>query len=362
MSAMEKISLSAPATPQATLVHVTEQAHWEQLAAEFHDYDYRQSWSYGSTSAERYRARIERIAVQRGPELLGIAQVRIKPIPFLGTGIAHVGSGPITRRDQSNDTDNLKTCLRALQEEFVAQRGYTLRILPPIHPAGGYDAVCKAFRECGFKDSPWPPPYRTVIVDVNRPLPDIRKTLAQKWRNCLNNSERQNLTLSIGGGPELFQQFEALFDQFMQRKQISVEQGADFYRELRSKASSDEGFLIILALSNGVPAAGQLISLLGNVGISILGASNEIGMKNKAAYTVQWHCLVQARERGIRYYDLGGIDPDAIPGVHHFKSGLGGVELSGPGPFQLAPPGMRESVTNAVERIYRWSLRLKRRG
>ena len=51
-------------------------------------------------------------------------------------------------------------------------------------------------------------------------------------------------------------------------------------------------------------------------------------MKLKGAYLLHWTLIRSLRERGVRYYDLGGIDPEANPGVYHFKRGFSGVEVS----------------------------------
>lgn len=363
MTAIEKSSELGSEPPGTTLVHIHDAREWEQLASAFRDYNYRQTWSYGLTSAERYRADIERVAVKLGSEVVGLAAVRLKSIPLLRTGMAYVGGGPLTRRDGVDDVASLEVCLKALREEYLVRRGHTLRILPPLHPAGGYDAVCACFQACGFGESPWPPPYRTLIVDVTRPLPVIRKALAQKWRNCLNNGERQNLTVRSGSEPELFDQFHDLFEQFMDRKQISVELTADFFREVRGKAESDDGYVLSLAtLSDGTPVAGHLASMLGDTGVYLQGATGEIGLKNKAAYVLQWHAIVTAQQRGMKWYELGGIDPETMPGVYHFKLGMSGTGLASPGPFQAAPTGMLGSVTPAVERLYRWTMRRSRRG
>ena len=55
----------------------------------------------------------------------------------------------------------------------------------------------------------------------------------------------------------------------------------------------------------------------------------------------------------MRYYDLGGIDPEGNPGVYHFKSGLGGREVTAPGPFEAAPSRARKRFVETAEAVYR---------
>ena len=65
---------------------------------------------------------------------------------------------------------------------------------------------------------------------------------------------------------------------------------------------------------------------MGDTAIYLLGATNERARELKAAYFLQWQAMLWLKDRGARWYDLGGIDPEANPGGYHFKSGFGGNE------------------------------------
>lgn len=61
---------------------------------------------------------------------------------------------------------------------------------------------------------------------------------------------------------------------------------------------------------------------MGNTGIYLLGASNELGMKYKSAYLVQWEAIKWLRNLRILRCDLKGIDEIKNPGVYKFKVGI----------------------------------------
>lgn len=61
-----------------------------------------------------------------------------------------------------------------------------------------------------------------------------------------------------------------------------------------------------------------------------------------------------AKERGLRWYDLGGIDPDENEGVYRFKARMGGFEVITAGPYDLDPRGPTGHITRITERTYRW--------
>ena len=55
----------------------------------------------------------------------------------------------------------------------------------------------------------------------------------------------------------------------------------------------------------------------------------------------------------MRWYDLGGIDPEENPGVYKFKRGLNGKEVRAAGPHELRPGGLDGFLTDKAEALYR---------
>ncbi len=336
-----------------------DRAAWGTFAPRFLDYNYRQTWDFGVACAERVGAVSEHVAVERDGEIAGLADVRIKRIPVLGTGIAYINGGPLVRRNDGGDAGRLSLCLATLAREYADRRGMVLRIMAPVAD-GEWDTTQRAvLAEAGFASSDAARPYRTFLLNIDRPPEEIRRSMAQKWRNCLNQSERRGMTVRIGTSPEIFREFCDLFSRFIERKQFTVDLTPPFYLAVHEQAPDSERFQISLAESAGAVVAGHVASLLGDTSVYLLGASSDEGLKLKASYLLQWHAIQSARERGLAWYDLGGIDPEANPGVYHFKSGLGGQDVAAPGPLEYAANGLRRTMVHGCERAYRL---LQRRG
>jgi hypothetical protein len=49
------------------------------------------------------------------------------------------------------------------------------------------------------------------------------------------------------------------------------------------------------------------------------------------------------KENGVRWYDLGGIDPDQNPGVYHFKKGMSGLDV-----VHINPLGASDSLLSSA--------------
>lgn len=325
---------------------------WQQESACFKDLNYRQLWEYGLASAARVGAQSEHVGVYLEGELIGLADVRIKKIPIINTGIAYINGGPLTRKEHNFNSDNFDLCLKALISEYVNRRNLSLRINPLALSFNDLQELETVFLNNAFQISTNSKSYQTIIINISQPLEIIRKQLHQKWRNCLNNSEKQNLNIIGGSSLELFEKFTVLYGQLRSRKDFDVDQDDGFFTEVQKKLDDPEKFYISIAEIDGVPVAGHVSSMLGDTSVYLLGASNGQALQTKATYLLQWHTIKTAKERGCSWYDLGGIDPKANPGVYHFKQGMGGVEVTSAGFFEYGPDSVRRAIIRLCERLY----------
>jgi len=87
----------------------------------------------------------------------------------------------------------------------------------------------------------------------------------------------------------------------------------------------------------------MVATAIGDTGVYLLGATSDEGLNAKGAYLLQWNMIEWLKENGIRWYDLGGIDPDANPGVYHFKKGFSGMDV-----LQLSPFVASNSAVSSV--------------
>jgi peptidoglycan pentaglycine glycine transferase (the first glycine) len=76
--------------------------------------------------------------------------------------------------------------------------------------------------------------------------------------------------------------------------------------------------------------AGALIIFYGNQAIYHHGASKQ--SKIPVTYALQWHAILEAKKRGLKWYNFYGIAPENKPnhpwsGLTLFKKGFGGSEI-----------------------------------
>jgi hypothetical protein len=335
-----------------TTVEQLDQAQWQSSVRRFGDYNYRQLWKYGEAIARRQHAESVHVGIRDSSELIGMADVRVKRLRVLGGGIAYVSGGPLTRLNDERGIERLQRCLRALQDEFVDRRGLILRVSAPLGtPQWNADASA-LFETLGFSRASCGSLYRTLLLDISGRLDAIRSGLAQKWRNCLNQAERNGLTVQATDDPSALKEFEKTFGQFVARKRFQVELDARFFNELQPLSAEDR-FVVVTASKDGEVVGRALMSMIGDTCVYLLGMTQPSALNTKAAYLLQWQAIQHAKARGMKWYDLGGIDPDQNPGVYHFKKGLNGIDVTSAGPYESGLPGARATVVRCLEQLYR---------
>jgi hypothetical protein len=300
---------------------------WSEALDLFSDANLYQTWAYGKSRAGR--SALSHFLLRRGTEVVAMAQLRIAPRWPIKCGVALLRWGPVChRKGQEMDPLVVQAMARALHVEYVCKRGLLLRILP-CSSIGTSRAQQfeNAFRR--FSSKPFGPgeTYRTLVLDLQPPLEDLRKKLDQKWRNQLNRAEKNNLRITTGEQPELFQAFAGIYEEMLARKKFTPSSDLDEFARLQQLLPEHHRLRVFICEENGVPIAGAIATGIGDTGIYLFGGTSDAGMKAKGAYVLQWAIVQWLKQLGVRYYNLGGINPDTNPGVYHFKSGLSGEDV-----------------------------------
>jgi hypothetical protein len=339
---------------QGLVVEVVSDDNWDFLLKQFADANYRQLASYSSAAATRVKARSENVAIRENGKLLGLCNVRIRKLPLLSFGIAYVNGAPLILKsaESIDSTTALSNCVNALRHEFVDVRGHVLRVIGVARANMSADLANRIFLAAGFVPCAAKGRYRTILVDLMRELPEIRRGLDQKWRNVLNKAERQGLVIVRGTESVFFREFGKLYSGLVARKNLDVDLGPEFFLGLHDELSEPDRFVVHLAKQGDNVVAGHIGAFHGDTAVYLLGAANEAGLKTNASYLLQWRVIEYGKERGCSWYDLGGIDPEGNPDVYRFKARIGGTDVVAPGPYESGTLLRRIFIRN-LESLYR---------
>lgn len=328
-------------------------AEWGKTLEQFSDCNIYQTWAYGSNvwganSLVHY-------VFRDSDHVRAIAQIRVVRLGPFG-GIAHVRWGPcVQRQDGAWDAEAFQQAVSDLAVELGMRQRLVVRLIPNVFQEDPEArAAMQAMDAAGFMLDARFRPYRTFRVDLTIPLEQIRRRLDGKWRNQLNAAERNGLTVNDAASSELFASFRVLYEEMMARKRFYTTVDVGLFARMQEELAPSQKMFVAVAEHKGQLHAGVVVSGMGDTGVYLLGATGQEGLKSKASYLLQWKMMERLKTAGCRYYDLGGINPQENPGVYHFKSGMGGVEVKQLGRFELAPPAGQRWLLAWAERFQRW--------
>lgn len=318
---------SAPISEWQAEVDRCTPTEWSQLLDLFNDSNVYQTWSYGQVHWGEKS--LSHLVLKRGGEVVGMAQLRIVRPTRFNFGIAYLRWGPLCeRRGEPLNSEVLTRMADALNKEYVRKRKLFLRILPNAF-VGSARAAALQSAFCGFDPEPSLPDntYRTFVLDLAPQLEELRKRLDAKWRNHLKRAEKNNLEVIAGSGNDEFRIFCQIYNQMRKRKTFETTVDVEEFARIQEDLAEPDRMRILICEERGTPVAGLVVSAMGDSAIYLLGATSEEGLKSQGAYLLQWTMIRWLKERGIRWYDLGGIDPVANPGVYSFKRGFSGADV-----------------------------------
>ncbi len=299
-----------------------DEHEWYKIIDQFSDANLYQTWSYDAVRCGEKN--ISHFILRLDNKIIAAAQARIVRIPIIGLGAAYIRWGPLWRlRYQKAGPTIFQMVIRALRNEYVCQRGLILRMFPVL-----YNDDTNLIKDTLITERYIPTPeegsQRTLILDIQPPIEEIRKNFKQKWRNCLNRAERNQIELIEGTDDILFEDFIKLYRELLQRKKFKEPNDINEFRMIQRELPTKFKMGIFLCHDNGNNSAGAICAAIGETGVYLFGATNAQGMKNKGSYLLQWKAIQWMKNNGCRYYNLNGINPTVNPGSYHFKAGISG--------------------------------------
>jgi hypothetical protein len=322
---LNELTERATARPLATgyaaeADHIPEHA-WYDALQRFDDANIYQTWAYGMVTAGARNT--SHVVVSRDNDIVGIAQARLVRIPLTRVGIAYILWGPLwRRRGEEANPEVLRQVLRALRNEYVCRRGLSLRLSLRLVDNGSKELTTILASE-GFAPS-GQGVSRTVLMDLKRPLTDLRAGMSAHWKRELKAGDRNQLEIMEGSGGDLLSEFISAYREMVARKQFREPNDIEHFRAIQKMLPEQLKMRILLSRAGGTVCAGAICSALGDTAVYLFGATSNAGMRSRGSYVLQWRLIEELQREGISTYDLNGINPITNPGTFKFKTDLVG--------------------------------------
>lgn len=273
-----------------------------------------------------------------------------------GFRLGYVPRGPVVGADAAE----LEAALRGLAAHARGSGALVLKVDPELEP----EVAAAPLAAAGFQRGPEIQPVRATLVLDLRPEPDALLAGCDKdTRWSTKQGAKRGVTLRRGTTEADLDAFYRLYA-ITGRRARFITRTADYYR-LTWRTLIDAGLADLwLAEADGAAVAGAMTWHCGEREVYMYGASNDAGRKVYAAYALQWHCIMEARVRGARTYDFGGIPVDlqdagdTMHGPYLFKKGFGGTVRRFVGAHDSVPRPLLYAAFRLAEPVYTRLLRV----
>jgi hypothetical protein len=228
--------------------------------------------------------------------------------------------GPLwTRAAPSPST--LAATLALLRRRWPSRPWRKVSFIPEL-PAGAESH--RHLAEAGFRrvgDG-----YRSILVDLAAPADARRAALRATWRHQLQKAERAGVAVEVD------RHGKTTLPWLLQRSDLDRKLRG--YRGVSSKlalqlmlaARGGNEATVLIAGHGGERIAGILVIRHGDTATYLLGWTGADGRRLGATHLLLWRAMEALAADGVARLDLGGINPEAAPGLTLFKRGLGGEE------------------------------------
>jgi len=300
----------------------TDKDIWSQILMQFNDASIYQSWSYG---AIRWgESNLSHLVLRDKKKIAAAAQVRIVRLPFVGGGIAYVRWGGMWQpKNIAKNPCVFRHMVKALREEYVLRRGLFLRVLPNIMDIGAEEYIT-ILKEESYNRRSLAEGGSTLYIDLRSSIEELRHNLRPRWRGYLNKAEKSSLSMIDDSNTVLYEKFTKIYREMFKRKRFNEFVDIDEFRLIQQDLpDSLKMKIMVCQIKNEVHAA-IVCAAAGNMGIYVLGATSDKGLKSRGSYLLHWEMIKWLKASGYQWYDLGGIDPVNSPGTTQFKYGIAG--------------------------------------
>ncbi len=237
-----------------------------------------------------------------------------------------IPGGPLL--DWDKDKRTLKFFISEIRKMAAEHNCVFVRMRPNIYATPEHETLAK---ELGLVKSPMHlHAEHTVMLDLTKSEDELLTDMRRQTRYDVRRSIKLGIEVDYSNSKEAFDDFYNI--------QLKTAERQGFIPSTRKfiqaqREAFGDNVRIYTASLNGVVLAKGLILLQKPEAIYHEAASTDEGRKLPGAHALQWQIIKDAKEMGLKRYNLFGIAPPNSPhhryaGVTTFKCGFGGEQVT----------------------------------
>ena len=182
-------------------------------------------------------------------------------------------------------------------------------------------------------------PQDCWILNIEKSEQEFLKEMKSKTRYNIRLAQKKDVKIIKSKNINDINIFYKLSSTTAKRQKIRIHP-KEHYKELFQVFSEKNMAYLYLAKFNNEVLAVNMLIFYGNTATYLHGSTSNKHRNLMAPYLLQWQAILDAKQKGLEYYDFGGVSPEGAEGhswegVTKFKTGFGGYRIRYPDSYHI---------------------------
>lgn len=311
-----------------------------------------QSWEWGEFKS-KFGWRPYRLIVEDKGEAVLAISLLAKSL-FLGKSFLYAPEGPVVTPKISISAlrHYLNKLLVGINKITEKEKAILLRFEPLTESLAEVmvqNNFIKSFEDIQPKIRLW--------IDLSKTEEEILKQMKHKGRYNIKIAQKRGVIISKLNDTSMLDVFYSLYIESAKRDHFTP-RPKKYFKELIDLLKENKIGILIFAFYKKIPLGAAIVTFWGQYASYLYGGSSSAYREVMPFYLLQWEAIKEAKKRGCRIYDFGGISPAGQEGhiwagLRQFKTRFGGEEKILPGCFDLVYDKFSYMVFKITEKIRR---------
>lgn len=303
---------------------VTSKEEWEGFVPSRSEANFLQSWNWG-VFQERLGRKVFRLGLYEGKKMIGAATA-VKEVAKRGTYLT-VAGGPLV---EWNNQAGPAALIEALREYGTREGCSFVRLRPQVLDTPDNRRIVG---ELGLLPAPMHLTADLVFrLDVRKSLDELLAGMKKNTRYEIRRVEKMGVAVRQSKDSADIVAF-AKYHAFLAKKHKFVSYSHRFLANEFETFVKEDQVVLFHAYRDDELLASAFVVYYNKEGAYHHGISTPENAGLPGAYACQWEAIVEARRRGMRWYNFWGVAPQGAryhryAGVRKFKEGFGGEEVA----------------------------------
>ena len=305
-----------------------------------------QAWFYGEWQ-EAMGRKVRRFEMRNNSETVGYFQVIKYPLLF-GKNILYIPHGPVVKA--ANDEHQIKEFSKILTHIATEENAIFVRFDSRFHNSNyGSKVPLYAHHSVYFQ------PKCEWVLDIDKPENELLGDMPKDSRYDIRYAENKGVKVEILDNNLInyIDDFYSLMGKTAQRGNFNLHP-KKYYENILINCEKNNNAFFVVANHNSNIVVINFVLIFGETAYVVFGGSDDRFKHLRAPRLVYWRGMIEAKNRGCKFYNFGAVSPDSgyesYEGISEFKKGFGGKMLEHPDSYDLV-----------IEPFWRWLYILRKK-